>query len=314
MNMNIAIINYPNALKSAIFGLEEMFLFANQLGADERSNKNAGTSKNVDTRLSIDILNLEQIGNDKTYHYIILPPSQVSEFYLKPSETLKQWLINQHKQKSVLCSACAGVFILAAADLLVDKTVTTHWALSESLQALYPNLHIDSSKIIFQDHDIITAGGMMSWLDLGLTLVQNLFSAHTMRQLGKMLVIDTGKREQCFYQQFNAKFDHKDELILTIQKALHNNIAKPIAIKQLAADHCLTERTLSRRFKAATQLSPREYLQELRIKSACTLLETSTKSIELIASEVAYQDVGAFRKIFVRIMGLSPRAYRKRFA
>ncbi|MEX0302553.1 MAG: AraC family transcriptional regulator [Leisingera sp.] len=40
----------------------------------------------------------------------------------------------------------------------------------------------------------------------------------------------------------------------------------------------------------------------------------STASIESIAMEAGYLDVSAFRKLFQRIVGLSPSEYRKRFS
>ena len=42
-------------------------------------------------------------------------------------------------------------------------------------------------------------------------------------------------------------------------------------------------------------------------------LEFSTQSINEIAWKVGYEDQGAFRKIFNRIVGLPPGEYRKRF-
>ncbi|MGL5738059.1 MAG: helix-turn-helix domain-containing protein [Plesiomonas shigelloides] len=58
---------------------------------------------------------------------------------------------------------------------------------------------------------------------------------------------------------------------------------------------------------------PFEYLQRLRIQRACELLETTTDSFTLIANQVGYDDSGACRKAFIRIMGLTPSAFRQRF-
>jgi transcriptional regulator GlxA family with amidase domain len=43
-------------------------------------------------------------------------------------------------------------------------------------------------------------------------------------------------------------------------------------------------------------------------------LEFSSLAIKEIGWKVGYEDYGAFRKVFQKIMGLSPRDYRRRFA
>ena len=67
-----------------------------------------------------------------------------------------------------------------------------------------------------------------------------------------------------------------------------------------------------RRFQKATSLRPTEYCQQLRIGKARGLLESTKKSVEKISWEVGYEDPASFRKVFQRVLGLSPREYRNR--
>jgi transcriptional regulator GlxA family with amidase domain len=60
-------------------------------------------------------------------------------------------------------------------------------------------------------------------------------------------------------------------------------------------------------------MSPVHYLQYLRVGKARESLEFSRLTVNEIAWRVGYQDPGSFRKVFQRIMGLSPRHYRRRF-
>ncbi|WP_231636282.1 helix-turn-helix domain-containing protein [Novosphingobium sp. ST904] len=75
----------------------------------------------------------------------------------------------------------------------------------------------------------------------------------------------------------------------------------------------LEERTLQRRFKSATGMKPTEYVQHLRIGKARELLEFTRRSIDQIAWSVGYEDATAFRRVFSRILGLTPGDYRARF-
>jgi len=192
--------------------------------------------------------------------------------------------------------------------------VTTHWALESLFRQHYPHLQLNTDAILMDEQDIVTAGGMMSWVDLGLDMVERFMSVAVMRQVGKVLVIDTAPREQRFYQQFIADFRHGDELVLNVQKRIGDAYHSELGIAALAAGVHVSERALLRRFDKATGYTPVQYLQRLRLQKVCDLLESTTNSFESVAYQVGYQDVSACRKAFVKIMGLTPKAFRQRFA
>ena len=72
----------------------------------------------------------------------------------------------------------------------------------------------------------------------------------------------------------------------------------PNAVTAMVERSGLPERTLKRRFKAATGYAPVEYVQALRI--------------EEIGAEVGYSDPTFFRKLFRRRVGVTPAQYRQR--
>ena len=76
----------------------------------------------------------------------------------------------------------------------------------------------------------------------------------------------------------------------------------------------LEQKTFLRRFVQATGMRPREYQQRLRISRARELLEFSRKSVDSIALNAGYEDVGGFRRVFRKIIGLTPSDYRRRFS
>ena len=75
----------------------------------------------------------------------------------------------------------------------------------------------------------------------------------------------------------------------------------------------LEQRTFLRRFQKATGLTATDYAQRLRVAKAQELLQFGQKPVEQVAWEVGYSDPGAFRKVFLRIVGLTPGDYRHRF-
>ncbi|MDA0149889.1 GlxA family transcriptional regulator [Vibrio sp. LaRot3] len=313
-SIQIAIIHYPNALRSAIYGLEEMFQLANRLCEEQQ----------LDIRFNAKIFTTETL-ESLAQHVVILPPSHSSseemssystpeiDSYLNPSKSFITWLDEQHRQGAVLSSACAGAFILSATQSLNGRAITTHWGLEQALKQQFPDQLLDTNQLLIDHGDILSAGGMMSWLDLGFELIAKLASPAIMRQLGKILVVDTAPREQRYYLQFVPPMQHGDIAVLEIQNRMNLNYHQPLSIAELAHQAHLTERTLQRRFSKATGDTPNQYLQKLRTQKACDLLESTTHSFEHIAHLVGYQDSAACRKVFIKIMGLTPRAFRQRF-
>ena len=79
------------------------------------------------------------------------------------------------------------------------------------------------------------------------------------------------------------------------------------------ANSGIPERSLKRRFKAATGVSLIEYVQNLRIERGKELLESSKVPVEAISEQVGYSDASFFRRLFRRLVGLTPVAYRRMF-
>ena len=84
-------------------------------------------------------------------------------------------------------------------------------------------------------------------------------------------------------------------------------------MEQVADEFGLSMRNFIRRFKEATDQTPIQYLQNLRIEKAKFLLESSQEAFDQITLQVGYEDGNSFRRLFKERVGLSPGDYRKRF-
>ena len=304
---SIAILAYPGCLLSAVHGLEEMFWIANHCSEE----------LDLPYRFDCRILNWPEDFTSEpadAYAVVLLPPSRERGFDLDTPDEITRWLEQQHRQGCILASACASAFILAQTNLLEHKTITTHWGLADLFRGKHPGLVLETKDILLNQGDIVTAGGMMSWVDLGLEMIAQLGSPALMRRVGKLLVVDTGLREQRYYQQFRPSFLHGDEVIVELQHFIDRRFAERLSLPLLAKRARLTERTLQRRFVKATGLNPNQYLQRVRIQNACDLLESSKLTFGQITHQIGYEDVGACRKTFIRVMGLTPGEFRRRFA
>ncbi|MCY1013829.1 helix-turn-helix domain-containing protein [Nannocystis pusilla] len=212
-----------------------------------------------------------------------------------------------------MCSVCAGAFLLAEAGLLAERVATTTGP-SPGSSRRASRIALATDRLLVEDGDVITAGGLMAWTDLGLKLVERLFGPAIMLTVARYFLVDPGGREQRFYSVFSPELGHGDAAIRKVQRWLQARSAETIALPAMAACAGLGERTFLRRFVKATGLRPAQYLQHLRVGKARDLLERLDLSIAEVAWKVGYGDPGAFRKIFQRILGLSPGEYRRRFA
>lgn len=256
----------------------------------------------------------KKLSEDVVYDIVVIPVVFGDlEPLLADDETIS-WLARQGEQGACLCSVCAGAFLLARTGRLNGRKATTHWNLADDFAARFPDILLNRDKMLIDEGDCITAGGVSAYLDLSLYLAARFGSPELAAALAKMMLIDPARRLQTPYQTGSFSKAHGDREILAAQEWLDGKFPGAVAIGELAARAGLGERTFMRRFKKATGDTPHHYIQQLRIAAARKLLETTAETIDGITRQTGYEDVGSFRKLFRKHTGLSPAAYRKKFS
>jgi transcriptional regulator GlxA family with amidase domain len=84
------------------------------------------------------------------------------------------WVRNRHAAGATLVSLCSGAFILAETGLVDGQSVATHQGSARALAKRFPKIVVDTNQRIIDHGDIITAGGFLSCVDLGLLLVDRI--------------------------------------------------------------------------------------------------------------------------------------------
>ncbi len=226
---------------------------------------------------------------------------------------LVTWLRLAHARGVVVAAVCGGVFVLARTGLVDGRQVTTHWALRDQFAQQFPAVLAETDRMVIDYGDVVTGGGVLALTDLGLRLVERFLGPTVMVETARYMNVDPPGREQRYYSDFDPRTMHGDRAILKAQRWLTAQRERPVRVVDIAAQACLEPRTFLRRFVKATGMRPTEYQQRLRISRARELLEFSRTSVAEIAAVVGYEDVAGFRRVFQRIMGLSPSDYRRRF-
>lgn len=87
--------------------------------------------------------------------------------------------------------------------------------------------------------------------------------------------------------------------------------ARPIKIDALAEMVHLSTSQFERRFRQLFKITPTKHIQNVRLSAACHRLASSHETVATIAAEVGFYDQSHFSRVFLRVMGRSPSAYRK---
>ncbi|MDG1943324.1 MAG: helix-turn-helix domain-containing protein [Halioglobus sp.] len=210
-----------------------------------------------------------------------------------------------------ICSVGTGSYLLAEAGLLDGRPATTHWNYFDQFSKRYPTVELKSRHLITQSDNIYCVGSVNSIADLMVHIVEEWFGSRIARAIENQFSPEIRRSFNAAAYQNEADSSHHDELVAQMQQWLQSNITSAVSVTNLAKQFRLTPRTLNRRFKRATGMTPLSYLQSLRIAGAKDLLRHSNLTVGDIAWQLGIQDVSYFSQLFRRHSGMSPLRYRE---
>ena len=231
-------------------------------------------------------------------------------------EKSKNWLREQHAKGAVICSVCTGSYLLADTGLLNGKEASTHWSAVEMIRSHFPEVKLLEDRIFVpadQEYQVITTGGMSSWVELTLYLIKRYFGYQEAARITKIFLLGDRSDGQLPFAAMPRPKEHQDAVIEECQVWIAQHYEEQTPVAKMIELSGLTKRTFMRRFAKATGFSPVDYVQNLRIEEAKQLLETTQVPIDEVSADVGYEDPSYFRKLFKRKAGISPAKYRVKF-
>ncbi|MEX0314116.1 MAG: GlxA family transcriptional regulator [Allomuricauda sp.] len=233
---------------------------------------------------------------------------------LEQNKDFIPWILHQRNvHNAEVASMCMGAFVLAQTGLIDGKQCATHWAGMELFKKMFPKVHLVSNKIVTDEDGIYSSGGAFSFLNLMLHLIEKYCGRATAIYLSKFFEIDMDRVDQNQFAIFQGQKDHDDSAIKEAQKYIESNVKDKISVEQLAKKYAISSRNFVRRFKKATQNTPLEYIQRVKIEAAKRSLESTEQNVNEVMYQVGYADQKAFRTVFKKYAGISPVAYKSKY-
>lgn len=317
----ISLLVYEDAVLSAVSGALDILIGTNRF-LEETGQPAAFKVELVSEKLKNIQLHLpaqficQKTLSEATQTDLVIAPAFNGEpgAILEKNRALVDWIKAMRKSGAEVASLCFGSYFLAEAGLLDGKSCTSHWLTVEHMQQQYPETKVLPDMVITDEKGIYTSGGAFSSLNLILYLVEKFCGREVGIQISKMFSIDMDRVSQAHFAVFQGQREHEDEEILKAQTYIEQNYQDQISVEEVAKQTHMSKRNFIRRFKKATQNTPLQYLQRVKVEAAKKALERGKKNISSLIYDVGYNDAKSFRNVFKRITGLTPQAYRSKYS
>jgi two-component system response regulator YesN len=213
--------------------------------------------------------------------------------------------------------------IAALQTLIQEWTVMLHQGRKEKLQqeiisylhalATEDKLNMEVLRIV--QHDVLQM--VYSFLQQKEVQAHQLFNDSLSQELYRNSTSTIDYMRNWIHYFIDKAVDYTEEIAKSqsvIGKAkeyINANLKNEITREDIANHVFLNPDYLTRVFKKSTGLSIVEYVTEIRIKKSLALLNSSNLPISAVASEVGYDNLTYFSKLFKKAVGSTPSEYRR---
>jgi transcriptional regulator GlxA family with amidase domain len=274
-----------------------------------------GLSKTVKLHNGIFTVHTDVLLKDMKKVDLIIIPAMGGDLKsaIKKNKDFIPWIVKQSKKGAEVASLCVGAFLLASTGLLNGKECSSHWLTGNLFREMFPEVTLVDGRVVTEQNGIYSSGGATSYWNLLLHLVEKYAGREMSIMASKIYALEIDRKSQSPFIMFNGQKEHVDEPIREAQNYIESKVSERISVGDLAVRFAIGRRHFERRFKKATNNTPVEYIQRVKIEAAKKHFETSRKNVNEVMYDVGYSDTKAFRTMFKKITGLSPLDYKNKY-
>ncbi|GAA1911451.1 helix-turn-helix domain-containing protein [Nocardioides lentus] len=210
-------------------------------------------------------------------------------------------------------SVCTGAFTLADAGLLDGRAATTHWRHCAELASRFPGVEVRPDVLYVEDGPVVTSAGTAAGIDAGLQVWRREHGSAVAARVARRMVVppqrDGGQAQFIARQVPECEAETLAPVLLWAVEHLEEDLDVPT----LASRAAMSPRTFARRFRDETGTTPAAWVVRQRVHAAEELLEQTDLTVEQVAHRVGFGNAATLRHHFVRVRGIAPLAYRRRF-
>jgi transcriptional regulator GlxA family with amidase domain len=304
----------PRVTPLDLFGPLQAFQLANGVyGLPYRIEVCAATkSLNVAGNLRLSNLTLYQqieLGPDDILIVAGSPPEVfTSPQFLREQRPFFEWIRRCWRAGATICSICTGAYLLAEAGVLDGAACATHWNDIDDLQRRYPKIEVRRGILFVEAGKVFTSAGIASGIDLAIHLLSLRHGPKAAFEVARYLVVYLRRsgdfQQDSVYLQYR---NHLDDVVHRAQSVLVEKIDRPPSLARLAEQVGSSARNLTRRFRQSLGLTVGEYLRELRLEHAHTLLREEGSKVADVAQACGFNGPRQLRNLYRQRFGRSPR-------
>jgi len=202
-----------------------------------------------------------------------------------------------------------GVFPLARSGLLTGHPVAVHWCYEAAFAQEFPEIEMSKDVIVF-DAPRYTVAGASAAFDLMLHFIEDRLGADTATEVAcwfqHPVVRGRGVRQKTPTHHRQSTADMLPDVVVRAVDLMAQNMARPLAIEDVADSVGISPRQMERMFKKATGQSPSRYYRTLRMKAARQLILFTKEPIPRIAAGVGYETSAPLVRHYREEFGVTP--------
>lgn len=229
-------------------------------------------------------------------------------------ERFLAWVAQMSGQVRRMVSICTGSFILAQAGVLDGRRATTHWCACDDFRRRYPRVTLEPDPIYVKDGHVYTSAGATSGMDLAIALLEEDYGTEFARRVAQGLVMflrRPGNQAQ-FSVQVGTELPDAGR-VCEIQSYIVEHLDGDLRVEALAERFHMSPRNFTRVFTRRVGVTPGRYVEQCRLEWARQYVEETDEPLSDIAARCGYATPDGLRLAFERNLGVTPRAYRRRF-